>query len=303
MQKFIIRLLFAAGLIGSGLYVWDNASSIRAHFEESSLFFKNVSSKIPKFMQKIAIGNKEIRTLELRYSPQDIIKGSKELLVLSRQGRILDPELLFFPYLLMEVKYSKPGLFKDGGTKESMILWSLVDGEMVIDSVSWEKTKGFEDCLLARASKGDFKVLKTLAQFGGAATKESVYGSLREEGERFVSKWLKACHNKKLISMNGNKLRLHVMNPLIEVDPVTYFKNPIVKQSAGDAEFLSPKYSPSRIQKMIQVAFGADFLIRKKDKVFVPVYNISTVNPDGSIQVSYWNAVTGRKMIDRDNAW
>ena len=47
-----------------------------------------------------------------------------------------------------EVKYTT----SDDKTHESIMLWDLTDGEMVINTKNWEKTHGFGDCITADAT-------------------------------------------------------------------------------------------------------------------------------------------------------
>ena len=86
-------------------------------------------------------------------------KVTRKELLKDTEHTFLNPTLKFHPYLLMEVKYSR-GKEKTG---EGLILWSLVDGEMVINTNLWEKTHGFADCIMAGADKDDYKVIKTLS--------------------------------------------------------------------------------------------------------------------------------------------
>ena len=67
---------------------------------------------------------------------------SKELLK-DTDHVFLEPTLKFVPYLLMDVKYIRT----QDKTGEGVILWGLVDGEMVINTGTWEKTHGFTDCI------------------------------------------------------------------------------------------------------------------------------------------------------------
>ena len=42
--------------------------------------------------------------------------------------------------------------------------------------------------------------------------------------------------------------------------------------------------------------FGEDFVIRKTQEVYLPIYNIAVQNPDGSILTTYWNGVNGQQV-------
>jgi hypothetical protein len=126
MIRILLLLLILGSMTAGGWYTWDKVDFVRNIIENKLLA-------------------KEFRTLELRYSADQIIQNHREELLKDDHYSLLDPELLFHPYLLMEVKYSKPNNL----TGEGILLWGLIDGEMVLDTQTWEKTHGFEDCLLA----------------------------------------------------------------------------------------------------------------------------------------------------------
>ena len=57
--------------------------------------------------------------------------------------------------------------------------------------------------------------------------------------------------------------------------------------------------SSSQIQKIAKAAFGDDFTVRNTTEVYLPVYSIEVLNPDGSTFTTYWNALTGDRMTSR----
>src|SRR5262245_39020061 len=73
--------------------------------------------------------NGEFITLEARFTAEQIMEQHRAELLGDGGHTYLEPSLKFHPYLLMDVKYSL-----DHKTREGIILWSLVDGEMVLDT-------------------------------------------------------------------------------------------------------------------------------------------------------------------------
>jgi glycerol kinase len=106
-----------------------------------------VTNNHPEVKSKVAsildLGN--FHTLEVRYNANQIMEQHRRNLLKDHRHRFLDPVLEFYPYLLMEVKYTSA----DDKTRESIILWDLTDGEMVVNTKNWEKTHGFGDCIAA----------------------------------------------------------------------------------------------------------------------------------------------------------
>jgi hypothetical protein len=62
---------------------------------------------------------------------------------------------------------------------------------------------------------------------------------------------------------------------------------------------VAKRYSKSDIEKNAKAVFGADFTIRNSKEVFLPVYSIEVLNPDGSVLTTYWNALSGQRMYPR----
>src|SRR5207253_428423 len=120
----------------------------------------------------------DFMTLEARYTADQIMSTHKKELLTDSQKSFKESELKFYPFLLMEVKYtesSKP--------KEGVLLWGMVDGEMVINTDTWEKTHGFEDAINAKANRNEFKVINALAKNKGHLTRDQLLQELHLEGD------------------------------------------------------------------------------------------------------------------------
>jgi hypothetical protein len=233
----------------------------------------------------------DFQTLEARYSPKWIMEKHKKELLKDRFHTFLEPSVQFHPYLLMEVKYTR----SPQKTCEGVILWSLVDGEMVLNTSSWEKTHGFVDCLLANADREDFKVLNALCAHGDVADRESLGKHLSVEDE-ILDLWLDKCRLKNLIVQHGSRYRLHLENPKLYVYPETAIDEWFVTKPAHKKCRLPRKFRSAQIESIAKAAFGTDFAIRKTTEIFLPVIQIKVQNPDGSQMTSYWNALNGKRF-------
>lgn len=271
MNKLFL-LIFIASLTVGGYFAWEKIPA-----------FRNIVEK------NIPLG--EFRTLEIRFSAEEILHKHKDALVKDGNYTLLKPDLLFFPYLLMEVKYSKPNC----STGEGILLWGLDDGEMVLDTQTWEKSHGFQDCLLSKVNKNDFYILRTIIETGGSIDKERLYQKFKGD-PKLIDKWVESCGKKKLVASYAQKLRLHFENPKLEVKPVTKLNQSIVAQPSKNTLRIGRTYSTFQIKKLTHTVFGKDFCIRKSQKIYLPVYRFSVQNPDGSIFISYWNALNASRM-------
>ncbi len=247
----------------------------------------------PRALDAIAqyVENGEFLTLEARYTADAIMGQRRKELLVDDQHAFQEPLLKFYPYLLIEAKY----VLQDKKTHEGLVLWGLTDGEMVLDTDTWETTHGFQDAMDVGASRSDFKIMHALAKNGGALTRDQLQRELHLESD-VLAPWIDSVCEKKLVAPVGDALQLHLQNPKLLVAPQTKIKQTFVARPCNQAQRIARKYSRSQVEKIAQAAFGPSFTIRNVSEAFLPVYSIGVLNPDGSVHTSYWNAITGRQI-------
>ncbi len=274
-----MRKTFSLILVGlivvSSLWVWNNNP--------------NLSDTIAQYIE-----NGDFLTLEARFSPEEIMDAHRHELLVDSTHSYQEPSLKFHPYLLIEAKF----IDRNQRTREGILLWSLVDGEMVLDTDTWEKTHGFQDALLVNASQNEFKILNALAKHGGVSTHERLKTDLGLEPEIF-NPWIRSARNKHLIIQKNNNLYLHFQNPKILVRPQTKISQWLVTKPYNHAQRVSKRFSRKQIEKISKAAFGKDFTVRSMREVSLPVYSVGVLNPDGSIHTSFWNALNGQRINPR----
>jgi hypothetical protein len=236
------------------------------------------------------------QTLEVRYSAESIMDAHRKELLKDGDHVFLEPRLKFVPYLLMDVKYNR----SQEKTGEGLILWGLVDGEMVINTGTWEKTHGFTDCIASNATRQEFKIINALASKGGSWDREGLSKFLNIENN-ILDTWVDACRKKSLIVQSGNSYRLHLQNPKLQVIPETKLDQWLVTKSTKHALRVKKRYRSSQIENIARAAFGNDFAIRKTTEIFLPVYSIVVQNPDGTQMTTYWNALNGKRLATTPN--
>jgi hypothetical protein len=249
------------------------------------------NSNFHEVLQKY-VENGEVVTLESRFSPEQIMRLHQEVLLPNKNYTFEDPSLLFHPYLLMDVKFTQ----SNGRTKEGIILWSMVDGEMVLDADTWQKTHGFSDAILADASRNDMVILQWLShQKDGKVYMNQLQKSLNLE-PTVAEKMVKQAEAKYLVTMKKNMVALHFENPTFNVMPLTQMNQRLVTKPYNDGKRVEARYYRKQIEKIAKASFGKDFTIRSSQVVYLPVYNIQVLNPDGSHLSSRWNALTGQQI-------
>lgn len=271
-MRIIILLLFV-GIVGiGGFWAWNQN---------------------PKFRTKVEdlLSSATFQTLEVRFSAEQIMQSHRRELLKDPQHVFLEPTLKFVPYLLMDVKYNR----SQDRTGEGVILWGLVDGEMVINTGTWEKTHGFTDCIASSATRQEFKIINALASRGGAWDRDGLSKFLNIENN-LLDSWVDNCRKKSLIVQNGNTYRLHLQEPKLQVIPETRLDQSLVTKPTKHAHRAKKVYRASQIENIARAAFGNDFAIRKTAEIFLPVYSIVVQNPDGSQMTTYWNALNGKKL-------
>ncbi|MBS3905244.1 MAG: hypothetical protein KGZ39_07960 [Simkania sp.] len=252
------------------------------------------SSTRPELRDRVEdfLHTQSFRTLEVRFTAPQIMESHRRELLKTARHKYLEPKLTFYPYLLMEIKYRH----SDDETREGIVLWDLVDGEMVIDTKNWLKTHGFGDCLNADAERHEFNILNVLAKKGGSCDREGLSKALHVENETLDS-WIESCRRKKLIVQTGNRYRLHMQHPNLKTYPETKIEERLVTQATQHADRISRHYSLGQIQRLAKAAFGQDFTIRRTTDLYLPVHCIIVQNPDGSIHSSHWNALNGKRLM------
>ncbi len=234
------------------------------------------------------VDNGEIKTLEVRYTPEKIMELYRKELLSDNERTFQKADLQFYPHVLFNVKYTA----QDKKTKEGTLLWSLVNGEMVIDCHNWETTHGFEDAINAQANRNDFKILNALEKAKGKLTLEHLQKELQLEQDVLIS-LVENAKEKHLIVQKGNEIQLHFQNPRLLVAPQTKISQCVVSKPYNHSQKVSRRYSPGQIEKISKAAFGQDFTIRTQEAIYLPIYSIDILNQDGSVRTVQFNAVTG----------
>lgn len=271
MRTIILMLIFLT-LVAGGYWSWNFQPKVRAKIED-------------------LVASATFQTLEVRYSAENIMEAHRKELLKDNDHVFLEPTLKFVPYLLMDVKY----LRSHDKTGEGVILWGLVDGEMVINTGTWEKTHGFTDCIASNATRQEFKIINALASRGGAWDRDGLSKFLNIENN-ILDTWVDSCRKKSLIVQNGNTYRLHLQNPKLQVIPETKLDQWLVTKPTKHALRVKKRYRATQIENIARAAFGNDFAIRKTTEIFLPVYSIVVQNPDGSQMTTYWNALNGKRL-------
>jgi len=272
MFRFLFYLSLLAGCGGGGWYLWERFPFLREVAEER-------------------IRAREFHTLEIRHSADEIMNKHRRELIKGSDYAFLEPQLIFYPYLMMHTKFTT----QNSATQEGVVLWGLTDGEMVLDTTTWSRTHGFEDCLIAKANEYDFKVLKAIMEAGGAVDRERLYQKFKADNE-LVDHWINQCRDKKLIVNVGSRVRLHMQNPKMDNLPLTLLGENLVAKPTRACQKSNKHYSVQQICRLAEMAFGPDFAIRKTEQIYLPVYSIGVQNPDGSVLTTYWNALNGKRF-------
>ena len=275
-KKFMrfLSTLITLGALGYGVYWINNNQPELKH----------------KALEMINTGT--VHALEACFTAKQIMEKERIALIKDSEHRYSEPSLKFHPYLLMEVKFTN----KNFKTEEGIILWDLIDGEMVIDTRTWDKTHGFADCITTNADRHEYKILRTIAQNKGKADRQTLMNALNLE-HNLIDAWIDRAYKKKLIVQQGNDYRIHLHDPLIDVKPSTYISDPLVTKSCKHSERMPRRYSPKQIAHAAEAAFGIDFAIRSTQDVFLPIYSITVQNPDGSHHTTHWNALNGNRIL------
>lgn len=271
-MRFIFTLLIIGGL-GYGGFWLD----------------KNHPELTHKVKEWVHTGS--LPTIEPRYSPHQIMEKQQLSVSTGSEYNYNEFLLVYHPYLLMEVKYTT----QEFETEEKVILWDLLDGEMVIDTKSWEKTHGFADCINAGADRREYQLLMAIARNGGTADRQTLMASLNLD-PHLSEGWIDRACQKNLLVKQGNLYRIHLSQPLLSVPPSTSIQTPLVTKSSKLRTRIPKRFTSSQIKRAANAAFGTNFAIRHTHEVYLPVYLFTVQNQDGTLQTTHWNGLNGEKI-------
>ncbi len=249
-------------------------------------------SRIREFKDHVFqyVSNGDILTLETKLTPESVMLAHRQDLLGNEKKSFQDPFIAYYPYLLLNVKY-----IEDQKPKEGLLLWGYNNGEIVLNTDTWDTTHGFKDCLECQANQNDFLIIQALMKRGGALSIEELQKELKMDTES-VAPWIKDAKQKHLIVQKGQELQLHFENPRFLITPQTRLKQQLVSKPVSSEQKISKTYSRNQIIALAKAAFGNTFKIQQEQDIFLPVFKVQVVNPDGSTLTSEWNAITGQRF-------
>jgi hypothetical protein len=174
------------------------------------------------------------------------------------------------------------------------MLWDLIDGELVLDTNSFDHTQGFADCITSQANADDFRILHMLTK-KGALSKEELSLELGTDAQ-VVCDHIENLRKRHLVIVANDVVRVHVESPLLKVEPLTSITRPFVQRKILHKDELRTVYTKSDVERLVKAAFGQDVAIRSSRPIFVPIYEIQVLNPDGSLRRTFWNAISGKEL-------
>ena len=234
-------------------------------------------------------GKKEV--FEVNTTNEQLMNQKRSELLKDSSYSYHKSSLKLSPYVLIDAKY----VDEKEKSREGHLLWSQVDGEIVLDTDTWQTTHGFFDALLSDASREDFLLIHALIKKNGSANKDLLRKDLKLEKDAF-EKTLKNASSKNLVVLFNDVVKLHLEDPKIINFPVSHINHPQDTREVDFASIVPKRFSLGKIQKIAKSAFGKNFTIRSSKEVFLPIWKIEVKKPDNSLSVSYWNAVNGWRI-------
>lgn|GEM_PF-258105 len=223
-----------------------------------------------------------------RYSPENIIDQHKDRFAHQEPS----VHTIFAPYLLLDVKYSD----EEQKTCEGLLLWSMTDGEVVLDAKDWTLSHGYADCIQAQLSSSEFSIINALAKSEHCKLDVKLLRQSCDSSAEHFDATMEGCRRKKVVVVSGLQCRLHIASPHLTSVPVTYFPYTPLNR-LGKINMLVPeRFSKNQISTAAQNAFSEHFAIRDETKVYLPIYMIETQTALGSTEVTYWNSYNGKEM-------
>lgn len=228
--------------------------------------------------------------LEPRFTAAQIEETHRSELPEERVDDHIQPELLLYPYLLLDVVYSNP----DQRDREAVILWSLDNGEIVLDTNTWQMTRGLGRLVQAQSEQSDYDVVKVLSNMGGRARRDQLTRALKIDVGT-AEEWLDNARNKGIIVQEGNTYRLRDAGLKINNFVATNIDRRLATKPYARTRKQATQFDKQEISLAAQAILPPNASVREWKEVYLPVYGISLRNPNGTVETTYWNALNGQK--------
>ena len=271
-MRVITLLLLVLFIGGGGYYLYHHGEDLKAYIGSQ-------------------IDSEQFLTIEPHFSASQIMAAHQADLITAAGQSYQPPGLKFYPFLLLEISYSAP----DHKPVDTVLLWSLADGELITDTDSWSSTQGFEDLISHDATAGDYKIVKALAANQGTMTRDQLQTFL-SVSPHTIDDWIQDARQKQLISQRGNQFTLTQKNLNIDVQPLTRINQWLSTKPYSHAQREPSRFSAMEIEKAIHSAFGNNLTIRSAMEVYLPIYNIGVATRDGTVRTTAWNALNGQPL-------
>jgi hypothetical protein len=236
--------------------------------------------------------NQPFLALEAQYTAAEIEEAHRSELPDDRVDDNIQPALLLYPYLLLDVVYNNP----DQRSREAVILWNMDNGEIVLDTNTWQTTRGLGRLVDAQADQSDYEIVKALSAAGGKTRRDHLVRALKTDVGT-ADEWLDNARNKGLIVQEGNSYRLRDPNLRLNSFVATNINGRLATKPYARTKKQSTTFNKEQIKLAAQAILPPNVTVRELKEVFLPVYGISLTHPDGSIETTYWNALNGQKYV------
>lgn len=236
------------------------------------------------------VHNADLLTFRARYSPEEILSSPEGIAWLAGEHGEIKSTVKYYPYLLIDLKYTE-----GKQSREGRLLWGFNDGEMVLDTETWETTHGFRDCLDAAATRDDCKILQTLAAAGGILSLDDLQRKLQVRSEPF-QKALDQVVKKHLVVIRRGDAALHFEKPRLAQVPNTRLHTAFLTRPSSNEIRVARNYSKEQIVRLVRAAFGDHLKIREMREAALPVVQIELRYTDGTARQSEWNSLTGKAV-------
>ncbi|RDB31734.1 hypothetical protein [Candidatus Similichlamydia laticola] len=206
------------------------------------------------------------------------------------EASLLDIRQEFVPYLKLRANHIQESLSVESG----VILWSLRDGEMVLNTKTWGKTHGLGDCLRARVNAKELQLLRFVSQQERHTIALSrLQNIFRQQGEKQTELALESCIDKGLLVRQGSHVMLYFHNPIWPSLPYTQENRLIAWTSLERRQTIQAMFHAENVLPFIEQLFvGKQLRVRSYQIVFLPIYRL-LFKWKGETQSLYLNGITG----------
>lgn len=181
--------------------------------------------------------------------------------------------IMYVPHIVVEIKVVN----QRQEVETIHQLWDLSDGEVVLNTGKWKKTKGLEDLMMSNIDNNTYRIALALAHKDMPMTTEDIS---KETGIDLQEVRIAIEKSKSLdvFFVNNNEVRLAINSPILPDFPATDNISLLlstVNYASKNAKIKEEVHKEEKIIELLnKKLFGNNYKVKSIKKLYIPVTQV-----------------------------